>query len=340
MIWCPHQRAIKPMSNHIADILESWFPHCESSRWVLGVVYRTHGPCYRKAGAMMLLSDSGIRLGLLSGGCLEADIQLHARKAMQTNRAILLSYDGSDEDDISFQLGIGCGGIVEIALLPLLPDNNFMQLKDAREALALRRKGILTIPITSYADELNAQFRVIENSDVTTLARFYQNANGADYLDIVVQRSPHVLIAGGGIDAIPVVSIAKSLGWEVSVWDSRPANARPEHFSQADQILTGDVSGLKRLVAEHGVTAVILMTHNVTLDAMALASLKSEPLTYLALLGPASRRAEVLEEAGLVETDIKTPISGPAGLQIGGELPESIALSILAECHTRFYLSN
>ena len=51
------------------------------------------------------------------------------------------------------------------------------------------------------------------------------------------------------------------------------------------------------------------------------------------MLGPSHRFARVLEAAELERTCLTTPVSSPAGLDIGGELPESIALSIVSECH-------
>ena len=38
---------------------------------------------------------------------------------MRSQQSLTVCYDGSDEDDISFQLGIGCGGIVYILLQPI-----------------------------------------------------------------------------------------------------------------------------------------------------------------------------------------------------------------------------
>ena len=61
---------------------------------------------------MSLIGSEGAQLGLLSGGCLEADVRLNARKVMSGGKALSLRYDGDDEDDLSYHLGIGCGGIV------------------------------------------------------------------------------------------------------------------------------------------------------------------------------------------------------------------------------------
>ena len=62
------------MSNHVNHLLSQWLPLKNKHKWVLGFIFKTEGSCYRKAGAMMLFSDAGHQLGILSGGCLESVI--------------------------------------------------------------------------------------------------------------------------------------------------------------------------------------------------------------------------------------------------------------------------
>jgi xanthine dehydrogenase accessory factor len=112
------------MSNQLITSLHAWQKGRNDTEWVLGTVYKTEGSAYRKAGAMMLINGLGQQLGLLSGGCLEPDIVRNARKVMQTRQALLLKYDATDEDDWSFQLGIGCGGKIYIMLQPLSEEND------------------------------------------------------------------------------------------------------------------------------------------------------------------------------------------------------------------------
>ena len=81
------------------------------------------------------------------------------------------------------------------------------------------------------------------------------------------------------------------------------------------------------------VDAAVIMSHNVDIDAEGLSCCQNTGLNYVALLGPRHRYQQVLERAGLDEAALSCPVSAPAGLDIGGQLPESIALSILAECH-------
>lgn len=319
------------MSNHLKNLLSQWYPQRDSTDWVLGTIFKTEGPCYRKAGAMMLFNGLGQQFGMLSGGCLESDIQTHARKVMQRKQSITLCYDGSDEDDLSFQLGIGCGGTVHILLQPIHASNTYLQLDRVHHALQQRTSGHFLQKIITGA---STGYNAFEPGPVTTgSARLQQMADDSQLLVTPITAPPHLLIVGGGLDARPVVAMAHQLGWQISLWDPRPANGRAEFFMEVDQLLSGPAAQL----AELDINAAILMSHNIRLDAEALQALQANALDYLALLGPTHRKAQVIEQAGISEHALSCALAGPAGLSIGGELPESIALSILSECHAALH---
>ena len=61
------------------ELLLERAPPKDPSR-VLATVVATAGSTYRKPGARMLIMADGSYLGLLSGGCLEADLKLHAQQ--------------------------------------------------------------------------------------------------------------------------------------------------------------------------------------------------------------------------------------------------------------------
>ena len=320
------------MSNHLISLLQHWYPKRDATEWVLGTVYKTEGPCYRKPGAMMLFNGLGQQFGMLSGGCLESDIQTHARRVMQQQQTVTLCYDGSDEDDLSFQLGIGCGGTVHILLQPITAENKYLQLDQVYQALVSRQAGYYHQRIEGSTAHTEGCFEPLDDFPQRTKAQLQQR-DGTDWLLTPIQPPPHLLVVGGGIDARPVVSIAAQLGWQITIWDPRPANGRREFFPDATMVLRGDATELCRFAAKESVSAAILMSHNIGLDAAALKALNPAGLSYLALLGPLNRRAQVLTQAGLSEACLNAPMAGPAGLDIGAELPESIALAILTECH-------
>lgn len=331
-----------PMHNQLHQQLAYWYPRRDQHQWVLGCVYKVDGPSYRKPGAMMFFNDLGEQLGLLSGGCLESDIQKHASKVMLTQQAVTLCYDGTDEDDMSVLLGIGCGGTVYIFLQPLTAANNYLNLTTVAEDLNKRKASILMQKIVVNNDAPETQHLAQDSEeylDILAQIKTHKRYSGSlieldnqNWLATHIKPPTQLLIVGGGVDARPLVDIAITLGWEVSICDPRPANARREHFMSASHILRCSPQALQNEPLFKHFDAAVVMTHNLQLDADALAALQKSSVNYLALLGPAARKQQVLELAGLQPKDLSIPIAGPAGLNLGGELPEDIALSILSEC--------
>jgi len=318
------------MSNQLSFLLNVWQKGKLDTDWVIGTVYKTEGSAYRKAGAMMLINGYGQQFGLLSGGCLEADILLSARKVMRSRKVLLLVYDDSDEDDWSYQVGIGCGGKVYIMLQPLTPKNDLSLGAMARE-LGRRNSGIYHQKIGA----LDTYFEVKSNSVLDH--SYMELRSDGEWLLTPTNPEPHLLIVGGGADARPLANLASELGWHITLVDPRVANARAEYFPNVKTIIHELDGRLSRYIGKEKVDAVVIMSHNIEIDAKALRCCQDTDLDYIALLGPRHRFKRVLEKALLTESQLTTPVSAPAGLSIGGQLPESIALSILAECHTKIY---
>src|SRR5580658_9315021 len=88
---------------------------------VLATVVTTAGSTYRKAGARMLIMADGSYLGLLSGGCLEADLKLHAQQVLENGIPRAVEYDMRGPDDILFGMGAGCEGAMRVLLEPAGP---------------------------------------------------------------------------------------------------------------------------------------------------------------------------------------------------------------------------
>lgn len=323
------------MASHLSQILDFWFDRKDQSEWVLATIFKTEKSAYRKAGSMMLIDGQGNQFGLLSGGCLEADIKRNAKRVMQTGKNLILTYDSMDEDNLAFQIGIGCGGIVHILLQNVTVEND-LGLSQLRQTLKKRRYGLYRQLISSNSLP-HAVFQC--DSTLPSVAAGRQGSllleeDDEVWLETKISPDPHLLIVGGGPDAIPVVDFAKHLGWRVTVVDPRPANARREFFLSADQILRDLGQSIHDFACEQTVDAVILMAHSVDIDAQGLKFLHDvSSLKYLALLGPRHRYEKVVEVAGLSPEILAIQVAGPAGLDIGGDIPESIAFSILSECH-------
>lgn len=321
------------MSNQLTAMLQAWHKGQDEADWVLGTVYKTQGSCYRKAGALTLINSRGEQYGLLSGGCLEADIVRNARKVLQWGKSLLLSYDATDEDDWSYQLGIGCGGKVYIMLQAITKEND-LGLGAMLTALEHRQPGLYHQKI--HANE--GYFEPLAEKSFQKVA--IQNRNNEDWLVQPIMPEPHLLIVGGGVDAKPLVNMANEMGWKITLADPRASHARAKNFPNADVILDDVGEPLSEYLLNQGVDAMVIMSHSMEIDAKALKSAQVKAIDYVAMLGPKHRFQEVLGIAKLKPSQLVSKIASPAGFDIGGQLPESIALSILAQCHSVLHHNN
>ncbi len=83
-------------------------------------------------------------------------------------------------------------------------------------------------------------------------------------------------------------------------------------------------------------TAVVLATHNYGRDCTALRKLLPMGLKYIGLIGSRRRRDDLLFDVLHDGMEIRSSLFAPAGLHLGADAPEEIALSIAAEIQSVF----
>lgn len=321
------------MANHLAHLLERWAEQKDELDWVLATIIETDGSSYRKAGAMMVINSLGQYHGLLSGGCLESDIMLQARRCWDSGNSRVIQYDMREEEDLAWQLGIGCGGLVKILLQPVSAENRYLML----EELHGRLKANLHSVYCQNINENEPQNAILDgNYERHETSIKFEKAPSR--LIQVISPPPHIAIFGAGVDVVPVVQIASSLGWRITLLDSRAAYARQHQFVDRITIIRESLSTQQDAPWIKQIDAAVVMNHNIDMDANALLVAQNSTAKIVGLLGPGHRTERVFERANLDRACFNKPLSNPMGLRLGGELPESIALSIIAEIHA--YLEN
>jgi xanthine/CO dehydrogenase XdhC/CoxF family maturation factor len=142
-----------------------------------------------------------------------------------------------------------------------------------------------------------------------------------------------LVIAGAGNDAMPLAQIAHALGWRVSVIDGRSTHVTQQRFSWADALYV-----VKAGETPPQATAYMLMSHNYSYDMAILRALGASECKYIGILGPKAKRERMLleleKENSRAVASLRPNIFGPAGLDIGAETAEEIALSVVAEIKT------
>ena len=295
----------------------------------LATLIGVEGSSYRAVGARILIDADGSYVGTVSGGCLEAEI---VRKAQWLVRhgAHVERYSTLFDDTAEIPYGLGCGGTVDVLLEPA----NTPEFQAMMEAFAASLEGE-RVEVTTWAPtDGQGLARTVRRSDGDVI--FAMNTEHprpqADGFYEVLQPPQRLLVFGAGDDAQPLVRMADLLGWTVVVVDSRSQWARAARFPGASRVLAADSLGDLNPGPSD---AVVLMTHSFEQDRAWLEQvLPCEP-RYLGLLGSRHRSALLVSEAAKaldwpVERACERLFS-PVGLDLGGDGPEAVAVSALAE---------
>jgi xanthine dehydrogenase accessory factor len=151
----------------------------------------------------------------------------------------------------------------------------------------------------------------------------------------VLQPPLHLVVCGAGHDAIPVVEFGARLGWRVDVVDDRRAMLNAERFPEATGLVHSQPAVAADSIAADERTCVVIMSHNFLRDAAYLRSFLARPVSYLGVLGPATRLQRLLDtlvgEGFTPAAEDMLRVHGPAGLDVGADGPEEIAWAIVAE---------
>lgn len=329
----------------------------------LASVVHLDGSSYRRPGARMLVNDEGELTGAISGGCLEGDALRKAMHAIAQRSNRLVTYDTSDEDDMTIGIQLGCAGVIQVLFEPIDPHDQYNAIQLIRKALAIRQAAVLvtlfdlknknahqpgtcllmesngnvsgSVKISGLEDQILLEARNVL-AEGKSCFREYQLGDTVFHAFIEFLRpSVSLVVVGAGNDALPMMQIADTLGWEVRIVDGRNTHARPERFTAACQVLVSNPEAVLAQLPMDERTVFVMMTHNYNYDLAMLRALLPTAVPYVGMLGPKKKLDRMLEElksAGIVPDEKQLEkVFGPTGLEIGAETPEEIALSIIAE---------
>ena len=328
---------------------------------ILATVVKVEDSAYRRPGARMLVCADGQHSGTVSGGCLESQIVRKAWWLTSGGTPVVCRYDTSAGEDAAWAFGLGCNGAVHILLEHVrkgAAQLDWMQhIADQHKpgacAVIIARSSVTNIDVGQrlfiypdaskqgeLADPTLSKQIFTHLADALALGksalRSYCVGEGEIEVFLEVLNPPlDLVIFGAGHDAVPLATMAKRLGWRVTVADSRAHFARRSRFADADRV---SVIDLQDALPGAGVTRdsmVVLMTHSYEQDQRLLAQLLEMEPRYIGQLGPRSRTDRMLGEIGArgkaAALQQRGVLHYPVGLDIGADTPEEVALAILAE---------
>lgn len=323
------------------DILE-FVERClvEGRRFAIAVVTQTWGSSPRPVGSMMAVSEDGVVAGSVSGGCVEGAVIEAAQRALASGSGEMLRFDQLDPEDV-WSVGLSCGGKIEVLIS--LPVGDWEEaFARARENVAFdlviweQGSRIQDLPL-SADDSCRGEGAGGWGNAAIPLAPMIGGERGPGregYFLYHHRWADQLVILGGVHIAVPLLAMAKTLGFHTILIEPRPAFADPSRFEvEPDEILQQWPDKALEQVHLDGSTYVVLLTHDPKIDDVALRVLLRSEARYVGALGSRTtqeQRRSRLRQEGFSAEEVAR-ISGPVGLDIGAKTPAEIAVSILAE---------
>lgn len=303
---------------------------------VLATLIEVEGHAYRKPGAVMLFFEEGT-IGSLSPGCLESDLQLRTSEIWERGLPEIVEYNMLSPDDLSWGETVGCGGKIKVVLEPVQGKlyELLVQVNDrlaAGENLNLFREAAgrgFTYKLERDTDtslSQNKKHPKLSHSAKESMVKGRFMAAPAELTAFHTSfvPKPRLVIFGGGRDVVPIVELADKVGFRIVVADWREGSLQND-FPRVERIICSPTEVVQRLgVAERDY--VLICSHQLGRDRQFLESVIPLAPLYIGIIGSKARIALLLE--GL---EAPASLHAPVGLPIGGEGPEEIAVSIIAE---------
>ncbi|MFO0614907.1 MAG: XdhC family protein [Polyangiaceae bacterium] len=308
----------------------------EGRAYLIATVVAVEGSSYRKPGARMIVTEDGWVAGSVSGGCLERDVV--RRGAWLADAARAIAYDATEDGEIARTLG--CGGVVHVLVEHgggAADPTAFMEecvgaqergaiatvfrvRSDAPDAPRVGARVLRRAGGPPRASGLDGAIRsacaraceVALEAGKPEVVRIACDGGEADVLVEVITPPTRLFLFGAGRDAKPVASLARELGWEVTV-EGGPARAVRDRIDRSHR------------------AACVVMNHHVEKDRDALATALDSRAEYVGALGPRPRTERLLAELGRADAMADPRLHAPVGLAIGAETPAEVALSIVSE---------
>jgi len=328
----------------------------EGRRSVLLTLVDVVGSSCRRPGARMLADEEGWLAGHIGGGCLEGDLLEHARTALQNGESKVITYDLSESGELAWGLGIGCPGTIRVLVEP------FDEILVGRfESIAFEEEALVPVTVFETGDETpwNVGDRWIIRSDSSidlplpegmpseavmeaasqvlgarkTVVREFGEAPSG-FMALVEYLAPplKLMVFGAGQDTTALLVLGAELGWETTVVDPGSVVEARRRVPEAVRVINAEPADILGDLKIDDRTGVVMLSHQFQRDRSLLEQLSRTTVPYVGLIGAYARRDALLSALSPeCLTDLQGRLHAPVGLDIGGEGPEEIALSIAAE---------
>jgi xanthine dehydrogenase accessory factor len=262
----------------------------------------------------MLVGPDGQAVGSVSGGCVEGAVyELGSGILEGTDPATLQRYGVSDDD--AFAVGLTCGGILDVFVEQVDPEN-YPELGEIAKAVREHRPVAVATVVSGPADVLGRRLVVWPDHTDGSL--------GTDRLDHTVRDDARGLLAAGRSTLVSYGTEGQRRGEGLGVF--------VESFAPPPRLIVFGAIDFAAAVARIGTFLGMRVT---VCDARPVFATSSRfPEAHEVVVEWPHRYLEAEAEAGVTEAELAR-MSSPIGLDLGARTPEETAVSIAAEMIAR-----
>lgn len=297
---------------------------------VMVTLFAADGGSPRGIGAQMLFGPDLVT-GYLSGGCVEADVALHAQAVMASGEPHRLVYGRGGPADVR----LPCGGRIE-ALVERIPAGDpaarrLLELAEARRPALWVSDGAFHACLAPGEDAANLPAAL--QAAVRLAAEGGVCGAQAEPFAVFRRFDPksRLVVIGADPPALAMASLGAQMGFEATLVRPKGPTAAPP-LNGVRYLRSSPAAAL----AETGLdpwTYVAVATHDLEVDEEALVTSLRAAAGYVGVLGSKRRLGERLarlKALGLSEAQIGR-LHAPIGLPLAGKAPWEIAVSVVGE---------
>ncbi|HLX06155.1 MAG TPA: XdhC family protein [Candidatus Binatus sp.] len=202
-----------------------------------------------------------------------------------------------------------------------------------------RDSGLIDLPAAGFAqivdrttDAIPTLLELDGAGGMQPVTHLEPNGGVRFFVDPIV-GAQRLIVVGAGHIAVPLCVLGAMLGFHVTVIDDRASFANRERFPQADEIIVKPFTDAIDSLALDGHCYLVSVTRGHSFDEEVVRAALMQPCGFVGMIGSRRRVKATLERIGAsgVPNDRLADVHAPLGVAIGGETPEEIAISIIAE---------
>jgi xanthine dehydrogenase accessory factor len=322
---------------------------------VLASIVGMEGSTPRETGTKMVVDASGKFYGTVGGGLLEARTISESEAVITAGRSKFIDFDLSGEDTSSEDMI--CGGRAVMLLDYLSTEDGNIDLFTNMVTFISKGENFYFVTVYTesgedivisghvilFSDGRTAGDEMLEDSDIFDLRAELHNVSSTTILTIderkfiidPIRKVQTLYCFGAGHVAVPTAHIASMVGFRVMVYDDREEFANTERFPDVEEIgIVKDYDHALDGLKIDGNSFIIILTRGHRYDREVLEQAIRTDAGYIGMISSKKKRDSVyktLISNGITTAEELERVHSPIGLAIGGETPEEIAVSIVAE---------